>query len=188
MKLVASVPCSYDLWPTPVGWLGLVADHGLVLEIVYRPEQEEVRSIIRRAYPQAQADPEATAVARQQIEEYFQGKRRQFDLPLDWNRLPPFAVAILRQLVEVPSGETVTYGELAALAGHPRAARAVGRVMATNPFPLVVPCHRVVGAGLRLTGYSGGEGLTTKAWLLRFEGVAEAHLRIPGEKKSAAKI
>ena len=89
--------------------------------------------------------------------------------PSTWRELTPFARDVLAALQQVPAGATVSYGELAARAGHPGAARAVGRVMAGNPLPLVVPCHRVVGANGALTGYSGAAGVATKKWLLEFE-------------------
>jgi methylated-DNA-[protein]-cysteine S-methyltransferase len=91
-------------------------------------------------------------------------------LPLCWEALPPFTADILRTLFEqVPAGRTVTYGELAELAGHPGKARAVGQAMARNPWPLVVPCHRVLGAGGALTGYTNPHGLDLKALLLALE-------------------
>ena len=92
------------------------------------------------------------------------------DLPLCWDGVPPFTADILRTLyAQVPSGQTVTYGELARLAGHPGKARAVGQAMARNPWPLLVPCHRVLGAGGALTGYTNPHGLDLKALLLALE-------------------
>jgi len=82
---------------------------------------------------------------------------------------------VLQQLQQVPYASTVSYGELAVLAGSPHAARAVGRVMAGNPWPLIVPCHRVVASNGSLGGYSGGEGVPTKQWLLDFERRVAGH-------------
>jgi methylated-DNA-[protein]-cysteine S-methyltransferase len=90
-------------------------------------------------------------------------------LPLDWDRVGPFARAVYRALQSVAPGETVGYGELARMAGVPGAARAVGRAMARNPFPIVVPCHRVVGKDGSLVGFSAPGGVRTKAWLLHKE-------------------
>ena len=96
-------------------------------------------------------------------------------LPLDWERVPPFSRKVLRALYEhVPAGVTVTYGELAALAGEGGKARAVGQVMARNPWPLVVPCHRVLGGDGALTGYTNPNGLDLKALLLTLEGARPA--------------
>ena len=91
------------------------------------------------------------------------------DLPVDLTGLPPFAARVLAACREIPCGHTMTYGALAAAVGAPGAARAVGQVMARNPVPLVIPCHRVLGAGGRLTGFSGG--LAWKRALLAHEGV-----------------
>ncbi|MQA08583.1 MAG: methylated-DNA--[protein]-cysteine S-methyltransferase [Pseudonocardiaceae bacterium] len=114
--------------------------------------------------------PEALAEVRRQLEEYFAGRRRVFELPLDWSSMSPFHRQVLRALFdEVGFGHTATYGELAALVGHPDASRAVGIAMATNPIPIVVPCHRVVASGGQLGGFGGG--LETKRWLLTHEGV-----------------
>jgi len=118
--------------------------------------------------------PDASSEARaahQALARLAAGQAVRFpDLPLCWEALPPFTAHILRTLLErVPSGCTVTYGELAALAGHPGKARAVGQAMARNPWPLIVPCHRVLGAGGALTGYTNPHGLDLKALLLVLE-------------------
>ena len=104
---------------------------------------------------------------RLELDEYFEGRRRAFDLTLDLRGLPAFTLSVLRELARVPYGETTTYGALAAKAGHPRAARAVGTVMNRNRIPIVLPCHRVVGADGSLVGYGGG--LDIKAKLLELE-------------------
>jgi len=118
--------------------------------------------------------------AGRELAEYFAGQRRAFEVPLDLSGCPPFTRQILEELRKVPYGATLTYGELAARAGCPRAARAVGRAMAANPLPIVIPCHRVVAADGRLGGYSGGEGLPTKQWLLTFE---QGHERLCREER-----
>jgi methylated-DNA-[protein]-cysteine S-methyltransferase len=104
---------------------------------------------------------------RRELDEYFAGKRREFDLPLDL-RVAPFPADVLRELALVPYGRTDTYGALAARVGRPKAARAVGTVMNRNPIPIVLPCHRIVGANGALTGYAGG--LEIKQALLQLEG------------------
>lgn len=113
------------------------------------------------------------AVARE-LDDWFAAKRKSFSLTVDWPAsLTPFARTVLETLVErVPWGETVSYGELAELAGKPRAARAVGTIMSTNTVPFVVPCHRVIAAGGRIGGYGGGrDAVELKRWLLAREGV-----------------
>jgi methylated-DNA-[protein]-cysteine S-methyltransferase len=116
-------------------------------------------------------------VARQ-LDDWFCGRRHDFDveLDLDGHDLPPLAGAVYDVLrKEVPWGETVAYGELATMVGRPGAARAIGSIMRRNPVPFVVPCHRVIGANGRLGGYGGGlttgGSLEIKRWLLAHEGV-----------------
>jgi methylated-DNA-[protein]-cysteine S-methyltransferase len=104
---------------------------------------------------------------RRELDEYFEGTRRGFDLPIDL-RVAPFHADVLRELALVPYGRTETYGGLARKVGRPGAARAVGTVMNRNPIPIVLPCHRIVGANGSLTGYAGG--LEVKRRLLQLEG------------------
>jgi methylated-DNA-[protein]-cysteine S-methyltransferase len=104
---------------------------------------------------------------RRELDEYFDGRRRDFDLTLDL-RVAPFHEQVLHELARVPYGQLDTYGGLAAKVGRPRAARAVGTVMHHNPIPIVLPCHRIVGANGSLTGYAGG--LDVKQRLLELEG------------------
>jgi methylated-DNA-[protein]-cysteine S-methyltransferase len=160
---------AYDLVDTPIGDLLVAATDRGFCRIVYdaEPEQELERlarafgtRVLRSAPP---IDP-----ARRQLDEYFEGKRRRFDLPVDVALLADFNRRVLRELAGVPYGEVVTYGELAARAARPRAARAVGTVMNRNPLPIVLPCHRVIGANGKLVGYGGG--LERKEALLRLEG------------------
>jgi O-6-methylguanine DNA methyltransferase len=106
---------------------------------------------------------------RRQLDEYFEQRRTEFDLPLDLRLSAEFTRRVLEELAKVPYGETTTYATLAARAARPRAARAVGTVMNRNPIPIVLPCHRVVGSTGSLVGYGGG--LDRKEALLRLEGV-----------------
>lgn len=111
-------------------------------------------------------DAEANRIFMTQIEEYFQGRRTDFDFPLDFAGTP-FQIAVWRELLEIPYGQTRTYGEIAKKLGKPRAARAVGMANHDNRIPIVVPCHRVVGHDGSLTGYAGG--LHIKQQLLNIE-------------------
>ena len=108
------------------------------------------------------------ARGREELLEYFQGKRRSFDLPLD-PRGTPFRLVVWSALEDIPYGQAITYGELARRIGRPKAVRAVGQANHHNPLPILIPCHRVVGSGGSLTGYGGG--LDLKENLLRLEGV-----------------
>lgn len=106
-------------------------------------------------------NPDRTARARKELLEYHAGERREFSLPLvlggtDWQKV------VWRTLTRIPYGETRTYGEVAAMVGRPRSSRAVGRANATNRLPLVVPCHRVIGANGSLTGFAGGTHLKVR--------------------------
>ena len=105
--------------------------------------------------------------AAAQIEEYFQGARREFDLDLAPTGTP-FQLAVLDALATIPYGETRSYGEVAAQIGKPEAVRAVGAANGRNPLPIVLPCHRVIGADGSLTGFGGG--IETKRYLLELEG------------------
>lgn len=106
--------------------------------------------------------------AQRELEEYFAGRRRRFSVPLSM-RGSAFQCAVWRALAQIPWGETITYGELARRVGNPKACRAVGMANHANPLPIFVPCHRVLGANGRLTGYAGG--LEAKRILLEIEGV-----------------
>lgn len=114
----------------------------------------------------------AVGDAARQLSEYFAGRRTAFDLPLRFDRGSSFEQRVWQALLAIPYGTTVTYGSLAASLGEPGAARAVGAANGRNPIAIVVPCHRVVGAGGRLTGYGGG--LDRKRTLLALEGAAAA--------------
>jgi methylated-DNA-[protein]-cysteine S-methyltransferase len=154
----------YDVFDSPVGELHVAAtDRGLCRISYFGDawEDELARGFGVRVL-RAPLDE-----VRRELDQYFAGDRREFDLPLDL-RVAPFHEAVLRELARVPYGSTDTYGALAAKAGRPGAARAVGTVMNRNPIPIVLPCHRIVGANGSLTGYAGG--LDVKRRLLRLEG------------------
>jgi methylated-DNA-[protein]-cysteine S-methyltransferase len=159
----------YDVVESPVGELLVaVSDRGLV-SISYdtRPE-EQLERLAHIAGPRVLRAPRSVEEARRELDEYFEGRRRSFDLSVDLRALPPFTISVLHELAQVPYGETTTYGTLASRVGHPRAARAVGTVMNRNRIPIVLPCHRVVGSSGNLVGYAGG--LERKTALLELEG------------------
>lgn len=160
----------FSLLQVPVGWIGIVADRRAIKEVFLTTTQEQLRTEILRKYPTARPVGEGPAARGcAQVADYFLGQRIRFDLELDWSACSDFARKVLATLAEVRRGETLTYGELARMAGYPGRARGVGQVMARNPFPLIIPCHRVVGSDGRMTGYSGANGVETKRWLLDFE-------------------
>jgi methylated-DNA-[protein]-cysteine S-methyltransferase len=149
---------------TPLGILAIEGSERGLTQIDLLPADEQV--------PASEPAPGGVvAEAAGQLEEYFAGKRRDFDLPLDL-QAGEFEHRVLDQLARVPYGTTVSYGELATMAGHPGAARAVGNVMRSNRLMIVLPCHRVIGSDGSLRGYGGlGCGLEHKRMLLELEGV-----------------
>jgi methylated-DNA-[protein]-cysteine S-methyltransferase len=160
---------AYDLVDTPIGQLLVaVTDRGLC-EIEFDPDPErEAETLARLFGARVLRSPRPTDEARRQLDEYFAGERRRFDLPIDLRHAREFAATVMKELARVPYGQLTTYGALAAKAGRPRAARAVGTIMNRNPVPIVLPCHRVVGSTGALTGYGGG--LERKRTLLELEG------------------
>jgi methylated-DNA-[protein]-cysteine S-methyltransferase len=158
-------------------WIA-VSDNGLVA-IEDGMSAGEFRAYLQKRFKRAVADdPGRVGEAARQLQDYLAGKRVEFDLPIDWSVLTPFQQAALRATCAIPAGETRTYNQLAEQIGHPHAARAVGRAEATNPLPLVIPCHRVVGTDGKLHGYGFGHGLETKTWLQKMEKAAKQASRI----------
>ena len=151
----------YCYLDTPIGELLLAGEEG-GLSMIGFPKG----SMRREPEPDWIFNEKPLADARRQLHEYFAGERREFDLPLMLSGTE-FQVSVLQALLEIPYGETVTYGEIAKRIGRPRAVRAVGAANGRNPIPTVVPCHRVIGSTGDLTGFGGG--LDTKEALLRLE-------------------
>jgi methylated-DNA-[protein]-cysteine S-methyltransferase len=162
------VDVAYATVESPCGELLVAAtDTGLVAVGLTDPD-DVLERLASTVSPRVLRDPARLDEPRRQLDQYFEGHRRQFDLPLDWSMSHGFRRAVLHELVAVPYGAVVTYAELARRADNPRAVRAVGSAMATNPLPIVVPCHRVVRTGGRLGNYGGG--VEMKRWLLTLEG------------------
>ena len=161
---------AYDvLDDTPVGPLLVGVSARGLCRVQFDPEPEQTLERLARTFgPRVLRATQPLERVRRELDEYFSGRRRDFDLELDLRAAPEFHQRVLAELRGVGYGETTTYGALAARAGSPKAARAVGTVMNRNPVPIVLPCHRVVGASGSLVGYGGG--LERKEWLLRLEG------------------
>ena len=145
---------------TPIGRLALCADGDGLCALRFAATGEEM-----------DAAP-VLMQAERELEEYFAGRRTTFSVPLSMQGTP-FQMAVWEALRAIPYGETRTYASLARQIGHPRACRAVGMANHVNPLPILVPCHRVLGADGRLTGYAGG--LNVKKFLLKLEG---AHVKV----------
>lgn len=164
----------FRLHPSPVGEVLIVTtDEGIVtLHPLRAPLEDELERLTRllRSIPERTDDDAAADDAARQLDEYFAGERQAFDLPLDWRLVRGFTRDALEAVVEIPYGETAGYGEVAAHAGSPRAARAVGTACATTPFSIVVPVHRVVRADGSIGEYGGHP--EDKAFLLDLERAA----------------
>jgi len=108
--------------------------------------------------------------ALQEIMEYLDGKRRSFDVKLDWSGMTPYQKRVLEKTWSIPYGGIFTYGQVAQALGDVKASRATGAALGRNPMPILIPCHRVVAANGNLTGFSAADGVRTKQWLLELEG------------------
>lgn len=153
---------------TPIGPLTLAATPTGLVSIGFGREDDMLPGLAARISPRVVHLPARFDEVRRELDEYFAGRRRHFDVALDRRLSHGYRLAVLTELSTVPFGETVSYRDLAERTGKPGASRAVGSAMATNPIPIVVPCHRVLRTGGALGGYGGG--LDTKVWLLRHEG------------------
>jgi methylated-DNA-[protein]-cysteine S-methyltransferase len=160
----------------PVGRLLLAATpHGLVrLAYLQDAAQEDavLAELATRVSPRVLVSPRALDEPRRELEQYFSGTRREFEVPLDWQLVRGFGRKVLEATARVPFGSVTTYKTVATEAGSPRASRAAGNALGANPIPIIVPCHRVLHSGGGLGGYTGG--LDRKRLLLSLEsGMAE---------------
>lgn len=166
---------SYHLFDTAFGTCAIAWSVGGLTRV--RLPQADASALAARLAENAQAWdiavplPEMAAAAVEAITRYMTGARVDFrGVKLDWGSVPGYNARIYRALARVPYGTTTTYGALAAEIGKPNAARAVGMAMGRNPWPVVIPCHRVLASGQQLGGFSAPGGVTTKVSLLRLEG------------------
>jgi len=156
--------------PTHIGYLGLAWNaRGVVGLQLPRGDAGRTLLALQRQFPDGRTRADAPPEIVQELQEYAAGRNREFHMSLDWSTIKPFQRAVLKVTSRIPFGETRTYAWVAQQIGKPRAARAVGRALATNPIPIILPCHRVIGSDGGLHGYGGG--LPLKARLLRLEGV-----------------
>ena len=155
---------------SPIGELFVAVTPTGLVSVAFEdePRDEVLERIVRQISPRVLEVAAPTDEARRELEQYFRSQRRSFDLSIDRRLIGDFAWSVLRATSRVGFGELATYGQIAARIHRPTAARAVGRALGSNPIPIVIPCHRVVGAGGSLTGYAGG--LPRKQTLLRLEG------------------
>ncbi|HET6966665.1 MAG TPA: methylated-DNA--[protein]-cysteine S-methyltransferase [Ornithinibacter sp.] len=169
------VDVAYATTDTPIGPLLVAATPAGLVRVGFQTEDPGavLEELAARVSPRVLESPTRLDEARRELDEYFEGRRDHFDLPLDWQLSRGFRRTVLERLhAEVGYGRTVSYLELATMVGNPRASRAVGTAMATNPIPIVVPCHRVLRTGGNLGGYGGG--LPVKVKLLELESGGQA--------------
>jgi methylated-DNA-[protein]-cysteine S-methyltransferase len=168
-EAAGSVDVAVGSMDSPVGALFLAVTPRGVLHIGFPNADHDVtlREISTVISPRIVGAAHATDEVRRELDQYFSGERTTFSLRLDRRLMTPFAREVLAATAAVPFGATTTYGDIASRIHRPGAARAVGAALGSNPIPIVVPCHRVVGAGGALTGYGGG--LERKVYLLQLE-------------------
>ena len=164
------VDVAYAPVDTPLGRLTVAATRrGLVRIAFPSPDPGTVVEQLARAVsPRVLEAPGRLDAVRRELDEYFEGRRTEFDLPVDWSVTRGFGRRVLRETARIGYGQVRTYTEVATKAGSPRAVRAAGNALGANPVPIVVPCHRVLRIGGNLGGYGGG--LDRKEFLLRLEG------------------
>lgn len=166
-----------DRLPSPIGTIVLVCGGGVLRALAFDGDHDWMHRWLGRQYgPSALAPGRAPAAIRGRVEAYFAGHLGSLDeVPVD-TAGTPFQQMVWSALRAIPVGTTVTYGQLAARIGKPRSSRAVGMASGSNPVPIVVPCHRVIGANGTLTGYGGG--LDRKRWLLAHERALPARVEL----------
>jgi methylated-DNA-[protein]-cysteine S-methyltransferase len=148
---------AYRTVDTPVGSLLLAATPVGLVRVAYGSPDEALESLADKVSPRILRAPDRLDAVARQLDEYFAGSRRRFEVPLDLRLAKGFRRAVLDRLPDIGYGRTASYGEVAAAAGSPRAVRAVGTACALNPVPVVVPCHRVVLSDGSMGRYAGGE-------------------------------
>jgi methylated-DNA-[protein]-cysteine S-methyltransferase len=163
---------AYRTLDTPVGTLLLAATETGLVRVAYPIEGHDqvLQSLATKISPRVLSAPRRLDAAAREIDEYFAGRRHRFGLPLDHRLSSGFRREVLAQLPSIGYGHTASYATVAAAVGHPKAFRAVGTACATNPLPIVVPCHRVVKSGGELGNYRGGPA--AKRFLVELEGKA----------------
>jgi methylated-DNA-[protein]-cysteine S-methyltransferase len=163
---------AYRVIDSPVGDLLLAATEAGLVRVAFANEDHDqvLQGLADRVSPRLLHHPVRLDEAVREFDEYFSGHRRTFDLPLDWRLSAGFRATVLQHLTDVEYGHTASYATVARLAGRPTAVRAVGTACATNPLPVVVPCHRVIRSDGTMGRYLGGS--EAKATLLRIEAAA----------------
>ena len=167
------IDVAYARVDSPLGTLVAAGTERGLLRLAYEDFDggldEVLDHLAHRVSPRIAEAPARLDAVRRELDEYFEGGRRDFDVPIDWSLTTGFTQKVLRATAAIPFGSVSSYAGVAADAGSPRATRAAGNALGSNPVPIVVPCHRVLRSGGRLGGYTGG--VDKKEHLLRLEGV-----------------
>ena len=172
------------VFETPFGWMGMAGGTGGIQRIFLPvPEKERAALLVQGENPSWTADAGFFREEISQIREYFAGERKEFRISLDFSSATPFQRKVYKILLTIPCGEVRSYAWVAGQMGNEKALRAVGHANGKNKWPLVVPCHRVVGSDGFLTGFSALGGLSLKARLLRHEGVSVSEGKVQGLPK-----
>lgn len=159
----------WDVIQSPVGLLYLAASERGLYSVDFGVEEDTFLNRLD-ALARLERSTKALAPAKQQLDEYFTGRRSRFELPVDLSELTPFQQSVLHMTGTILAGSVWTYRQVAEAIGRPNASRPVGAALAHNPVPIVIPCHRVVASDGSLGGYSAGAGLESKKQLLNMEG------------------
>jgi len=164
---------AYTEIDTPVGRILLAGTRRGLVKVAFpnQPADEVLEQLVQSVSPRVLESPARLDEARRELDRYFEGGLHDFDLPLDWQLTHGFYRKVLRATAHIPYGQTRSYKQMATKAGSPRAVRATGSALGSNPLPIIVPCHRVLRTGGALGGYGGG--LETKQALLELEGALQ---------------
>ena len=155
---------------TPLGTVWVAAGQAGLIAVSLWEKPRFLADLYKLTGVEGRLAPDLLREPVAQIRQFLCGERRDFNLSIDWSVMTPFQENVLRRVAAIPFGSILTYSDIAREINRPKAARAVGRANAANPLPLVIPCHRIIGADGRLHGFSAPGGLETKAWLLQQEG------------------
>jgi methylated-DNA-[protein]-cysteine S-methyltransferase len=167
------VDVAYAFVDSPFGTFLVASTKKGLVKLAFHPESVEdvLEDLAKRVSPRVLEAPSELDEIRRELDEYFEGSRRDFETPLDWQLIHGFSEKVLRATARIPYGGVSTYRDVAARAGNPRAMRAAGNALGSNPLPIVVPCHRVVRTGGAIGNYGGGTDM--KKALLTLEGAIE---------------
>jgi methylated-DNA-[protein]-cysteine S-methyltransferase len=167
------VDVAYAFVDSPFGPFLVASTKKGLVKLAFHPEsvEEVLEELSKRVSPRVLEAPSQLDAIRRELDEYFEGRRRDFETPLDWQLIHGFSEKVLRATARIPYGGVSTYRDVAARAGNPRAMRAAGNALGSNPLPIVVPCHRVVRTGGAIGNYGGGTDM--KKALLTLEGAIE---------------